>query len=233
MVGFERDVIQSSQAESTDRPFDEYLQCKDEPEYEINEKPIDSIQYRSNLFQILSHFANECEPKTCVLLPIIFDSFSDEYYHDLLSLGLFGEHDSFCIIEPPPTITKRLSRKFFMKTPESTRNLLQQFHHWQQWSKPHCLYEFDVRWLLYADNQIQQLAFQCLLNCTLMAQSRLQSEFLSHSEKIMPLSDPSACRKTFHHLIQGVLLDSSVWESLKYQFAFLPMRILYSKLNEK
>jgi hypothetical protein len=66
-----------------------------------------------------------------------------------------------------------------------------------------------------------------------MTKSTLQAEFLFHSEKIMPLFQPSACRKMFHELIQGVLLDSSIAEPLKNQFAFLLIRILYSKLNEK
>jgi hypothetical protein len=132
-----------------------------------------------NLFQILNHFPNECEQKARVLLPIIFYFFFDEYYDHLLSLGLFGQYYSFYVIESSTKITKRLSRKFSVKTLERILNLLKQFHHWQQWSKPQRLYEFYVRLLLSADNQIQQLAFQCLLNCTPMAQSTLQSEFLS------------------------------------------------------
>ena len=229
----QRDAVQTSQEEITDRLVDEYFQCKDEQEYEINEETIDYIQYRLNLFQILNHFPNECEQKARVLLPIIFDFFSNEYYDHLLSLGLFGQHYSSYIIESPTKITKRLSRKFSVKTLESILSLLKQFHHWQQWSEPQRLYEFYVRLLLSTDNQIQQLAFECLLNYTPIAQSTLQSEFAAHSEKIMPLFQPSACRKTFHELIQGVLLDSSVTEPLKNQFAFLLIRILYSKLNEK
>ena len=229
----QRHALQTSRDEITDPLVDEYLQCKDEQEYEINEETIDYIQYRLNLFQILNHFPNECEQKTRVLLPIIFDFFSDEYYDHLLSLGLFGQHYSSYIIESPNKITKRLSRKFSVKTLESILNLLKQFHHWQQWSEPQRLYQFYVRLLLSSDTQVQQLAFQCLLNCTPLAQSTLQSEFHSHSEKIMPLFQPSTCRKTFHELIQGVLLDSTVSETLKSQFAFILIRVLYSKLNEK
>jgi hypothetical protein len=47
----QRDAVQSSQEEITDRLVDTYLQCNDEQEYEINEETIDYIQSRLNLFQ--------------------------------------------------------------------------------------------------------------------------------------------------------------------------------------
>jgi hypothetical protein len=92
MVGFERDAIQISQEETNDRLVDEFLQCN-EQEYDSNEEMVDYIQYRLNLFGILNRFSNECEQKTCVLLPTICDFFSDkdEYYGHLLSFDLFGQ----------------------------------------------------------------------------------------------------------------------------------------------
>jgi hypothetical protein len=59
-----------------------------------------------------------------VLLPMVFDFFTDEYYDHLLSLGLFGQHYSSYIIESPTKITERLSRKFSVKTLESILHLL-------------------------------------------------------------------------------------------------------------
>ena len=155
-----------------------------------------------------------------VLLPINFDFFSNEYYDHVLSVGLFGQHYSCYVIESPMKISKRLSRQFSVKTLKNILNLLKQFHHWQQWSEPQRLYQFYVRLLLSLDNQIQQLTFECLLNCTPMTHATLQLEFLSPFEKIMSLFQPSAFRKIFHELIQGVLLDSSVSEPLRINSPF-------------
>ena len=229
----QRDVNQMITDDISDPLINDYLDSKDEKEYAINEKTVDYIQYRLNLFQILNHFPQECEHKTKLLFPIIFDFFADEYYDHLLSLGLFGQHHSSYIIESPIKTSKRLSQKFSLKTLESILNLLKQFHHWQQWFEPQRLYQFYVRLLLSSSHHIQELAFQCLLTCIPMPQSILQKEFLSHSEKILPLFQPSSCRKTFHELIQGVLLDNTFSETLKDQFAFILIRIIYSKLNEK
>ena len=210
-----------------------YAQHEDEREYEVNEQAIDLIQYRINLFKVLNHFPNECENKTKILLPIIFDFFTEEYYDHLLALGLLGGSRSSYMIESSPKVSRRLSRKMSVRTLEAILNLLKQFHHPKQWLEPERLYAFYVRLLISADTQVQQLAYECLLNCLQMPQSIIQSDFSSHSNEIMPLFNPSTCRKTFHELIQGALLEPQVSESLKNQYAFLLIRILYSKLNEK
>ena len=189
------------------------------------------IQYRINLFQILTYFPQECEQKTKILFPIIFDFFSDEYSDHLLSLGLFGQHKSSYQI--PVHTSKRLSKKFSIKTLECILNLLKQFHHSKQWFEPERIYSFYTRLLLSTDNSIQELAYQCLLTCHQMPQSKIQSDFLPYSESISPLFHPSTCRKTFHELIQGVLLESDLSHSIKHQYAFLLIRIIYSKLNAK
>ena len=64
-------------------------------------------------------------------------------------------------------------------------------------------------------------------------QSKIQFDFIEHSETILPLFNPSTTRKTFHELIQGVLLEPNLSDSLKDQYAFLLIRIIYSKLNAK
>ena len=208
----------------------EYLRNESQKEYETNDHSIDYIQYRINLFKILNHFPNECEQKTKILLPIIFDFFSDEYYDHLLSLGLFGNQKTSYIIESP---SKRLSKKSSIKTLESILNLLKQFHHYHQWIDPIRLYQFYVRLLLSSDNSIQQLAYQCLLTCYQIPQSTIQSDFLKHSQEILSLFNPSSSRKTFHELIQGVLLEQNLSDSIKSQYGFLLIRIIYSKLNTK
>ena len=157
--------------------------------------------------------------------------FSDEYYDHLLSLGLFGTQTSSYIIQTK-SLT-RLSKKLSIKTLEKILNLLKQFHHYQQWIDPIRLYQFYIRLLLSSDNSIQQLAYQCLLTCSQMSQSIIQSDFSSHSQDILPLFNPSSCRKTFHELIQGVLLEQNLSDSLKNQYAFILIRIIYSKLNTK
>ena len=137
----QRDAVQTSQEEITDRLVDDSLQCKDEKEYEINEETIRDIQYQLNLFQILNHFPQECKQKPRVLLPIIFDVFLNEYNNHLLSLGLCGQYYSSCIIKAATKITQQLSRKFSVKTLESILNLLKQLHRCQQWSEAEHLYD--------------------------------------------------------------------------------------------
>lgn len=189
---------------------------------------IDLIQYRINLFQILSNFPQECEQKTKILLPIIFDFFREEYYDHLLALS--AHPTSYQI---SPMTSKRLSKTFSIKTLESILNLLKQFHHSHQWFEPERLYSFYIRLLLSTDPSIQQLAYSCLLTCHQIPQSKIHSDFLSYSESIIPIFTPSTCRKTFHHLIQGVLLDENLPDSIKEQYAFILIRILFSKLNAK
>jgi hypothetical protein len=226
----DRNALQPPE-QTSDELITEYLQHEDKREYEINDHSIDYIQYRINLFQILTHFPTECEQKTKILFPIIFDFFSDEYYDHLLSLGLFGQHKSSYIIQS--ISTKRLSRKYSIKTLETILNLLKQFHHYQQWFEPTRLYQFYIRLLLSSDNSIQQSAYQCLLTCYQLSDSTIQSDFISHSEDILPLFNPSTCRKTFHELIQGVLLEQNLSDELKSQYAFILIRIIYSKLTAK
>ena len=192
---------------------------------------IDLIQYRINLFQILSNFPQECEQKTKILLPIIFDFFREEYYDHLLALGLFTSQPSSYQISP--ITSKRLSKNFSIKTLESILNLLKQFHHSHQWFEPDRLYSFYIRLLLSTDPSIQQLAYHCLLTCHQISQSKIHSDFLSYSETILPIFTPSTCRKTFHHLIQGVLLEENLPDSIKEQYAFVLIRIIFSKLNAK
>ena len=217
--------------ELSDELINSYLQNETTREYEINDHSIDYIQFRINLFQVLTYFSNECEQKTKILFPIIFDFFSDEFYDHLLSLGLFGKHKSSYIIQS--TFTKRLSRKYSIKTLETILNLLKQFHHYHQWFEPSRLYHFYIRLLLSSDNSIQQSAYQCLLTCYQLPESIIQSDFISHSQDILPLFNPSTCRKTFHELIQGVLLEQNLSDELKSQYAFILIRIIYSKLNAK
>ncbi|CAF4137987.1 unnamed protein product [Adineta steineri] len=214
-----------------DELINEYLENEVKREYEVNDQSIDYIQYRINLFQILTYFPNECENKTKILLPIIFDFFTNEYFDHLLSLGLFGLSKSSYEIHP--TSSKRLSRKFSIKTLETILNLLKQFHHYQQWYEPLRLYQFYVRLLLSSDNSIQQSAYHCLLKCHQIPQSIIQSNFLKHSEELVPLFNPSTCRKTFHELIQGALLEQNLSDDLKNQYAFILIRVVYSKLNAK
>lgn len=215
----------------TDDLVKEYLNNEEKREYEINDQTIDYIQYRLNLFQMLTHFPNECEQKTKILLPIIFDFFANEYYDHLLALGLFGQSKSSYIIQT--SSSKRLSRKFSVKTLETILNLLKQFHHYKQWFEPHRLYQFYIRLLLSTDNSIQQSAYQCLLTCYQIPDSIIQSDFLKHSEEILPLFNPSSCRKAFHELSQGVLLEQNLSDQLRNQYAFIVIRIIFSKLNTK
>ncbi|CAF1466739.1 unnamed protein product [Adineta steineri] len=212
-----------------DELISEYLQNEEIKEYEVNDQSIDYIQYRINLFQILTHFPNECEQKTKILLPIIFDFFTNEYFDHLLSLGLFGLSKSSYIVQTPTS--KRLTKKYSLKTLETILNLLKQFHHYHQWYEPIRLYQFYIRLLLSSDNTIQQSAYQCLLKCHQMPQSIIKSNFLKHSEELVPLFNPSTCRKAFHELIQGVLLEQNLSDDLKNQYAFILIRIIYSKLN--
>ena len=192
---------------------------------------IDLIQYRINLFQILTNFPQECEQKTKILLPIIFDFFTEEYYDHLLALGLFASHPSTYQISP--FTSKRLSKKFSIKTLENILQLLKQFHHPHQWFEPTRLYFFYIRLLLSTDNSIQQLAYHCLLTCHSIPQSKIHSDFLPYSDSILPVFTPTTCRKTLHHLIHGVLLEENLSDSIKEQYAFVLMRILFSKLNAK
>ncbi|CAF5055336.1 unnamed protein product, partial [Rotaria sp. Silwood1] len=131
------------------------------------------------------------------------------------------------------TNLKRLSKKLSIKTLETILNLLKQFHHYKQWYEPIRLYNFYVRLLLSSDNIIEKLAYQCLLKCYQIPESIIKLDFLSHSDNILPLFNPSTCRKTFHDLIQGILIDNNLSDSLKNQYAFILIRIIYSKLNDK
>ncbi|CAF3023094.1 unnamed protein product [Rotaria socialis] len=215
----------------SDKLINAYIENNNKKEFEINEQSMDYIQYRINLFKILTYFPNECEQKTKILFPIIFDFFSNEYYDHLLSLGLFSHYKTSFRIK---TIKfKRLSRKLSIKTLETILSLLKQFHHYKQWFEPLRLYNFYVRLLLSSDCSIQQLAFKCLLTCYQIPESIIQSDFLTHSESILPIFNPSTCRKTFHDLIQGVLLEQNISDSLKTQYAFILIRVIYSKLNDK
>lgn len=226
----DRDEIKQIE-ETNDKLINNFIEDNDKKEYEINEQSFDYIQYRINLFKILNYFPNECEQKTKILFPIIFDFFSNEYYDHLLSLSLFNHYKTSYLMK---TIKlKRLSRKLSIKTLEVILNLLKQFHHYQQWFEPLNIYNFYVRLLVSSDNSIQNLAYQCLLTCYQIPESIIKSDFLPHSESIIPLFNPSTTRKTFHELIQGVLLEQNLSDSLKNQYGFILIRIIYSKLNDK
>ena len=200
-----------------------------------NDEAINSIvdynQYRINLFQILSCFPNECENKTKLVFPIVFEFFADEYYDQLLAIGLLNRNKQSYEIEQ--ITTKRLTKKSSLKTMESILKCLKQFRHPKQWFEPERLYNFYKRLLLSTDISVQQLAYQCLLTCTQVPQTEIHSDFLAHSENLMPIFNPSTARKTFHELFQGVLVDSNLSDSIKYQYGFVLIRLLYSKLNTK
>jgi len=55
--------------------INKYLKTEDE---QLNNQPVDYIQYHINLCEVLSYFLNKYEQKIKVLFPIIFDFFSDE-----------------------------------------------------------------------------------------------------------------------------------------------------------
>ncbi|CAF0872294.1 unnamed protein product, partial [Didymodactylos carnosus] len=204
--------------------------------YVTNEKSIDYIQYRINLWKIMEQFPNECEAKTKLLVPMILDFFHHEYYDRILVVDLqSSSNKSSFTTDLAHTTIRRLNRHLSLKTLESILNVLKHFRHSEQWYNGEYLYQFYLRLLMSSDNRIQQLAYECLLTCTRLKCSEIKSDFLlHHKDEFLPIFDNATTRKCFYDIIARMTNDNQELNvSLKHQYSFILIRILYSKLNQK